>query len=310
MYRIKNLLETTSGKIIATICVGFIIVLIWIVGILIFSSGGEDEEILSEQETTELEFDDSIASEILYSGVWYSNRPDEAILTLREDETYSSTAWLFQGQFFIEGNEMILEELGRGTFLLELHTIRGETVLYDPSEGYYFYSSREQLEEAIKTQQNFSELEADVEQQKWLDVLKQGTWTYEVDEIQYSMTFSDNYIEVQNTFEEEVNKAIFYYYLEGIHISDEHLVDITFRRRRKDVETTYLSASFQIEETSTKYILTAQAGTFIWNNTFEKPINEVELTQNGVTEAERRQLQSISIDEDENRVIVRERVLD
>jgi len=307
---IKNLLETRSGKIIAAITgSSIIVIIIFIVSIVIFSNVEDDEESQGELEEV-IELDDTIAGEILYSGVWYSNRPDQAVLTLSKDGSYTSTAWIFNGHFLIEDKQIILEESGRGTIMLELHTIRGETVLYDPENGYYFYSSQEQLENAISIQQGFNVLEADVEEQKWLDILKQGVWTYANDGFQYSMTFSDYYIEIESIFEEELSKATFEYYIEAIDIHEDHAVDISFRRKRQEVEKVFLPAIFRIRETDTKYVITAQVGTFIWNNTFEKPITEVELTQNGVTEAQRSELQSISIDEDGNRVIVRERVIE
>jgi len=39
-------------------------------------------------------------------------------------------------------------------------------------DGFYFYSSRKQLEHAIKVQQGFGELEANVEQQKMVGCFK------------------------------------------------------------------------------------------------------------------------------------------
>lgn len=122
------------------------------------------------------------------------------------------------------------------------------------------------------------------------------------------MTFIEDHFTVTNVYQGEANEVTFDYYIEELEI-EEDPARIRMRRRRQGMDPVFLFAEFVITETQTHFVIDAAPGTFIWQNRFETPIVSIELTQNGIRESQRGELQSVEVDEDGNRTIIRERTL-
>lgn len=133
--------------IIATILLVLAIIIVWI--------KGKNSNI--DSDTTQ-----SNIYNIDIVGTWYSNRTDNDILTLKNDDTYSSSAWLAAGTYRVDNNIVYLTDNYGTTKELTISTDNesSNSILYFDNENYsHTYFRTQEEAENSKTKEESSNTE-------------------------------------------------------------------------------------------------------------------------------------------------------
>lgn len=117
-------------------------------------------------------------------GVWYSDRPDNDVLILNDDGTYSSSNWIIKGSYTIEGNKIILVDSFGTQKELE---IKKDILYYENTPlSHTYFRSKSTAEESrnnntkseVEISENHEEeISKDAEKElSEVDKILKGTW--------------------------------------------------------------------------------------------------------------------------------------
>lgn len=291
---IKNLLETKQGKYLFAATV--LLVTFLIVSTSIILNKPVKKETIEDTILyhVDVEEQNKIDRSKIYSGIWYSDRDDEMIIEFLDNGTYRADKTLSKGSYMLnEHQQVILHDEEWGEIALDLETKLGRTIMLTSlnDESFYLYPDNDFMKEVLENYSHQDIVTENIVYQKWLDILNQGEWKITSSEIEYSLEFfNDYYVQEKKTKdgEEEIIEVKFNLISQEIDGNSCLFIINLFERSSQNIQ-------FRITESELVYELTSTPGSFLWQTSFEKLINDVELTQDGNTKAD---AQKISLEND------------
>lgn len=304
---IKNLIETKEGRKVVTVF-GLVVL---VIGIFIwsYSSGSEQVKADKTKESTELvikkETEREVNNATIYSGKWYSNRSDNTVIELQLDGKYSASNWITTGTYRLVGQTMVFEDQTHGNKTFQLQTRFGNTVMYlkEGEEEILLFPNEEVKSKILNHFSSEKENMENLQNQKWLDILRNTAWLAENQGMKYNMLFSrDSYeqVKVDDTKDENESK-VFDYRIISQELEEKSCLFVIARNKQESSEVEEIS--FRITEEETQYVLSAAPGMFLWTATYKKALSDVSLTQNGTLKEESENITEVTTDEDQNQVV-------
>ncbi|MGA5590988.1 hypothetical protein ACPCF3_06265 [Enterococcus mundtii] len=302
MKRLKNIVESKEGKRIVIIASVIFITMFSFIFYSIFFHHGTNGHSKTTASSERLSFSEQRDEELnlvernealVYRGIWYSDRADGMVLELKNDGTYQSTSWLTTGQYRLVDTKLVLTDKEKEEVSFELMTRLGETIFfYEDNEGdtTYFYPSVELLEKA-KEMIDSGEDEANERiNQKWNDVLLQGSWTNTTMNSHVLIDFTENTFVQRKVEDGKETSRTFHYRIISEDVSETLCV---LELSVTDENSAVKKFEITLEETQFGYRMNSLPGMFLWVNDYEKPHQAVRLTQTGVFREENTSLEQL-----------------